>query len=47
MYTTVRHELCHARRAWPGTLLLTHAFSGNHSPATPAAQSSKAADTVH
>jgi hypothetical protein len=27
MYTTIRHELPHTRKAWPGTLVDLYAFS--------------------
>ncbi len=31
MYTTIRHELCHARKAWCGSLV-DHAFSEDYCP---------------
>jgi hypothetical protein len=32
MYTTIRHELRHARKAWPGTLVDPCLLSGTSSP---------------
>jgi hypothetical protein len=30
MYTTIRHELRHARKAWPGALVDTYVLSGSN-----------------